>query len=300
MEFDYGNVLTRALKLTWKHKSFWLLLMIPVFISFVIFAAFILPVFILDGSEEAMPLILLFWVGAVILGSIISFVLSTISMNAATLGILRAERGEGSTALLDVVRDSFQYFQNAFGAVFIIQLSLGAVFTVFFLCTAALSLVTMGIASICLQPIMILLTPLSFLVGAVLYGALVAVIDEGLGALDAVKRAIQVVRNHVWKFVIVSLIAYFGAMIVSSIFTFPIMIPAMFGPILMESGMDITGRTFMLIFIPFLCIFGILMALGSGITGTFIAAAMEISYLQLSHPAPEVIFATEEPKDATS
>ena len=158
----------------------------------------------------------------------------------------------------------------------------------------------MGIASICLQPIMILLTPLSFLVGAVLYGALVAVIDEGLGALDAVKRAVQVVRNHVWKFVIISLLAYFGAMIVSSIFTFPIMIPAMFGPILMESGMDITGRTFMLIFIPFLCIFGILMALGSGITGTFIAAAMEISYLQLSHPAPEVIFATEEPKDATS
>ena len=300
MNFDYGNILTRALKLTWKHKSFWLLLMIPVFISFMILAAIILPVIFLTGNEESITLIMVLWAGIVIFGFFASFIIGAVSMNAVTLGILRAERGEGSTALMDVVRDSFQYFKNAFGAVLIVQLSVGAVFTVFFLCMTALTLVTMGIASICLQPIMLLLTPLSFLVGAVLYGALVAVIDEGLGALDAVKRAVQVVRDHVWKFVVISLIAYFGSMIVSSIFTFPLMIPAMFGPALIESGVDITGNTFALIFIPFLCIFGVLMAFVSGVTGTFIAASMEISYLQLSRPVPEVIFAADAPKDATS
>ena len=300
MNFDYGNILTRALKLTWKHKSFWLLLMIPVFISFMILAAIILPVIFLTENEESMTLIMVLWAGIVIFGFFASFIIGAVSMNAVTLGILRAERGEGSTALMDVVRDSFQYFKNAFGAVLIVQLSVGAVFTVFFLCMTALTLVTMGIASICLQPIMLLLTPLSFLVGAVLYGALVAVIDEGLGALDAVKRAVQVVRDHVWKFVVISLIAYFGSMIVSSIFTFPLMIPAMFGPALIESGVDITGNTFALIFIPFLCIFGVLMAFVSGVTGTFIAASMEISYLQLSRPVPEVIFAADAPKDATS
>ena len=300
MNFDYGNILTRALKLTWKHKSFWLLLMIPVFISFMILAAIILPVIFLTENEESMTLIMVLWAGIVIFGFFASFIIGAVSMNAVTLGILRAERGEGSTALMDVVRDSFQYFKNAFGAVLIVQLSVGAVFTVFFLCMTALTLVTMGIASICLQPIMLLLTPLSFLVGAVLYGALVAVIDEGLGALDAVKRAVQVVRDHVWKFVVISLIAYFGSMVVSSIFTFPLMIPAMFGPALIESGVDITGNTFALIFIPFLCIFGVLMAFVSGVTGTFIAASMEISYLQLSRPVPEVIFAADAPKDATS
>ncbi|MFN8432679.1 MAG: hypothetical protein U0V18_01600 [Anaerolineales bacterium] len=300
MNFDYGNILTRALKLTWKHKSFWLLLMIPVFISFMILAAIILPVIFLTGNEESITLIMVLWAGIVIFGFFASFIIGAVSMNAVTLGILRAERGEGSTALMDVVRDSFQYFKNAFGAVLIVQLSVGAVFTVFFLCMTALTLVTMGIASICLQPIMLLLTPLSFLVGAVLYGALVAVIDEGLGALDAVKRAVQVVRDHVWKFVVISLIAYFGSMVVSSIFTFPLMIPAMFGPALIESGVDITGNTFALIFIPFLCIFGVLMAFVSGVTGTFIAASMEISYLQLSRPVPEVIFAADAPKDATS
>ena len=300
MNFDYGNILTRALKLTWKHKSFWLLLMIPVFISFMILAAIILPVIFLTENEESMTLIMVLWAGIVIFGFFASFIIGAVSMNAVTLGILRAERGEGSTALMDVVRDSFQYFKNAFGAVLIVQLSVGAVFTVFFLCMTALTLVTMGIASICLQPIMLLLTPLSFLVGAVLYGALVAVIDEGLGALDAVKRAVQVVRDHVWKFVVISLIAYFGSMIVSSIFTFPLMIPAMFGPALIESGVDITGNTFALIFIPFLCIFGVLMAFVSGVTGTFIAASMEISYLQLSRPVPEVIFSADAPKDATS
>lgn len=301
MNFDYGNVLTRALQITWKHKSFWLLLMLPVLISFFIFAAFVAPVFLLEGNEDQAGLVIVLWVGIVGLGLIISFLLSTMGMTSVTLGILRVERGEGSTSFIDILRDSFAYFSRAFGATLIIQLTVGAVITVFFLCVTALSLVTMGLASICFQPIMILLTPVSFLMIAVIYGALVAVIDEGLGAVEAVKRAIFVIRDHVWKFIIISLIVYFGTTILTSIFVFPIMIPAMAGPILLDSGVDINGSTLALILVPFICLFFGFMALLSGVTGTFMAATMGISYLRLSRPAvSEVVFATDEPNSATS
>ncbi|MBI3167077.1 MAG: hypothetical protein HYZ22_01255, partial [Chloroflexi bacterium] len=253
MNFDYGNILTRAFQITWKYKSFWLFMMFPMLVGSIIFLAFIVPVFFLEDDEEMMGLVMVFWLGVIALGMIASLLVSTAGMTSLTLGVLRAERGEGSTAFMDLVRDGFTYFGRALGAVLIIQLSIGAVFTAFFLCVGVLTVVTMGIASICLQPIMLLLTPLSFLVMAVMYGALVAVIDEDLGAWDAVKRAIVIVRENMWKFVIITLIVYFGTTFVTSILIFPMMMPIMGVPFLMESNVDINGQMIALIVIPFIC-----------------------------------------------
>ena len=292
MNFDYGSVLTRAFQITWKHKSFWLLLMIPVLISFLIFSGFAAPVFFMEGDEDAAGFVFAIWGIVLLFGIAFSFVAGTAGATSVTLGILRAERGEGSTSLMDLIRDGLPYFGRALGAALIVQLTVGAVFTVFFLCVTALSLVTMGLATLCLQPIMILLTPLSFLTVAVMYGAVVAVIDEDLSAWEAVKRAMQVVRDHVWKFVIVSVIVYFGTTILTSFLMFPVMIPAMAGPILMETGMDMDVLA--LIFIPFICLFFIAMSLLSGVSGTFMAAAMGISYLRLVPAKDAVVFADVE------
>lgn len=148
-----------------------------------------------------------------------------------------------------------------------------------------LSIVTMGLASFCLQPIMLLLTPLSFLTIAVTDGAVVAVIDENLGAWEAVKRAIQVVREHVWKFIVLTLIVYLGTTtILSSIFIAPAMIPAMAGPIMLESGVDLDGNTVLLLFACFACIFLPFLTLFSGIAGAYIQTLLSLSYLRLSRP----------------
>jgi len=284
MNFDYGNVLTRAFQITWKHKSFWLFMMLPMLVTSVMFVAFVAPIFLLRDNDEMIGVVFLLWIGIFILGSIISLVVSTAGISSLTLGILRAERGEGSTAFMDLVRDGFQHFGRVFSAVLIIQLTIGAVFTVFFLCMTLLSIVTMGLASFCLQPIMLLLTPLSFLTIAVTDGAVVAVIDENLSAWEAVKRAIQVVREHVWKFIILTLIVYLGTTILSSIFIAPAMIPAMAGPIMLESGVDLDGNTVLILFASFACIFLPLLTLFSGIAGAYIQTLLSLSYLRLSSP----------------
>ncbi|MBN8656537.1 MAG: hypothetical protein J0M11_12420 [Anaerolineae bacterium] len=302
MNFDYGNILTRSFQITWKHKSFWLFMMFPTLIASVMFIAFAAPVFLLsENNDEMMGLAFAGWVGVLFLGTIINLVVSTAGTTSLTLGILRVERGEGATSFLDLVRDGFQYFGRAFGAVMIIQLSIGAVFTVFFLCIAMLSLVTMGLASICLQPITLLLTPFSFLVVAVMDGALVAIIDEGLGAWDAVKRALGVVREHVWKFLIITLIVYLGVSVFSGFFVVPVMIPAMALPIMMESGMEIGAQEIIVAMLAFACLFFPLMSIFSGVTGALMTSVLNLSYLRLTQtPEAEIVVAPESAKDATS
>ena len=290
MDFDYGNILTRAFKLTWKHKSYWLFMTFPVLIGMVFFAAFIAPVLFLEGNEDLMGLIVVLWLGVIGLGMIVSLVASAAGMTSLTLGILRAERGEGSTSFMDLVRDGFGYFPRAFGVMLIVQLTVGAVFTVFFLCIMALTVVTMGIASICLQPVMLLLTPLSFLVAAVMNGGIVSVIEEDLDALDAVKHALQVVREHVWKFVIITLIVYFGASFISGIFFVPAMIPAMFAPVAME----MSEQMFWVAMGSFVCLFFPAMSIFSGIFGAFTTSAIDLAYLQLSHPVEKEIITAED------
>ena len=290
MNFDYGNILTRAFKLTWKHKSFWLFMTFPILIGSVIFLAFIAPVFFLEGNEDWMGLIIALWLGVIGLGMIASLVASAAGMASLTLGILRAERGNGSTSFMDLVRDGFGYFPRAFGVMLIVQLTVGAVFTVFFLCVMALTVVTMGIASICLQPVMLLLTPLSFLVAAVMNGGIVSVIEEDLDALDAVKHALQVVREHVWKFVIITLIVYFGASFLSGIFVVPAMIPAMFAPVAME----VSEQLFWVAMGSFICLFFPAMAVYSGIFGAFTTSALALAYLQLARPIEKEIIAAED------
>lgn len=287
MNFDFGDVLTRAVKLTWKHKSFWLFMAFPVLIAAFIFLSFAAPVFFLEGNEDMMGLIMAAWIGVVALGVIASLLASAAGMTSLTLGILRAERGEGSTSFLDLLRDGFDYFGRALGVMFIVQLTIGLVFTVFFLCVAALATVTMGIAAICLQPVMLLLTPLSFLVAAVMNGGIVSVIEEDLGAWDAVKRALQVIREHVWKFVLLTLIVYIGASILSFIFVIPAMIPAFFAPVAVEMG----EQAFWVVMGSFTCLFFPALAVYSGIAGALTTSAVDIAYLRLSAPAgDEVVF----------
>ncbi len=298
MNFDYGNVLMRSLQITWNHKSFWIFAMLPMVISFIFLFLFFIPILFLWDSVDSQLWILISWLVLLFISTVIGMILGTISSASLTLGIVRLERGDGLTSFMALLRDGFPYFGRALGVVLIVQLTFGTIIGTIFLVIFLLSLVTMGLASICLQPIMLLVTPLSFFVVAIMDGALVLVVDENLGSWEAVKRASQVVWKHVWKFLILTLIVYFATSIVSAIFFTPAMIPIMLFPVIVETGMDIS--MFELTMILFACIFIPLTTLFSGVTGTFMTAVLELSYMRLAAPTGnEVVFASDEPKPAT-
>jgi hypothetical protein len=157
-----------------------------------------------------------------------------------------------------------------------------------------LILVTIGMASICLQPIMILLTPLMFLMIGVLEAAQIAVIAGDMNVLDAVKRALQVVRAHVWKYVIITLIVYFGSSILTSIIITPLMLPIFFVPFLLEFGQGMSMQSVVLISVLVSCIFFPVMILVSSVIGVFMKASLDITYLRLTLPAEEQVVHLQE------
>jgi hypothetical protein len=64
---------------------------------------------------------------------------------------------------------------------------------------------------------------------------------------------------------------------------------------------DFSGQAVMLTMLVFACLFFPLMSLFSGVTGAFMTSVLELSYLRLTQKAdPEIVFAPESPKDATS
>jgi hypothetical protein len=291
MSFDIGNVLTSAGRIAWKHKSIWGLLIIPMLVAllpFMLFSIFFLVVMTVTKGD--MPDALLVVVAIVLLltsvfSTVVNYAVRSASISAATLGVIRAERGEGSTKFMDLLKDGVPYFWRVLGVMLVVNLTLGLVFTIFNLLAFLLIVVTIGMASICLQPIMILLTPLMFLMVGVLESAQIAVIADEMNVMDAIKHAFQVVRAHVWKYVIITLIVYFGSSILSSFIVMPLMMPVFIIPFLIGLGQEMSIQSMVLISVLFFCIFFPVMMLVSSVLGVFMKTSLDITYLRLSSPA---------------
>ena len=293
MNFDLGNILTRSAQIPWKHKSIWGLLTLPMLVAFLPFLLFFIFFLILMGITEGnMPdfmyigLALIFLLTFVI-STIVNYAVRTVSSSAATLGIIRAERGEGSTKFMDLLRDGLPYFQRILGVMAVINLTIGSAFTIFFMLAFVLIIVTIGMAAICLQPIMILLTPMMFLVIGVLDAAQIAVIVDDMNIMDAVKHAVQVVRAHVWKYVIITLSVYFGGSILTSFIVMPLMLPVFIVPFLLEFGQEMSMQSAALTSILFFSIFFPVMMLVSSVLSVYMKTSLDLTYLRLTKPKEE-------------
>jgi hypothetical protein len=136
---------------------------------------------------------------------------------------------------------------------------------------------------------MLLLMPFIFLVVGALEAAQVAVIAEDMKVMDAVKRALQVVRAHVWKYVIITLIVYFGSSILSSFIIMPLMLPVFIVPFLIGLGQEMSMQSVVLISVLFFCIFFPVMMLVSSVLGVFMKASLDLTYLRLTTPVEEQV-----------
>lgn len=289
MNFDYGNILTRAFQITWKHKVFWGILAIPMAISLAISPVMLLIFFFIEENQtsEINTLVIITFFILVFILAIFFTLLHIVGISAVTLGIVRVEQGNGSLKFMDLIKDSREYFWRQLGVYMIIQLSLGIIFAAFFAFMFVMSIVTIGLASICFQPIMLLLTPFMSLNFGVLEAAHTAVVTENLTAWDAVKRSFEIVRDHIWKYIILTVIVYIGVTLVSSFFVFPVFVPIMIIPIFIESGSGVL----MGFSVVLTCIFVLVMSFVSVISQVFLKASLDVTYLRLTHKSEnQVIF----------
>jgi len=295
---SYGEVLTRAWKIVWKFKVLWIF---GIFascgtgsgnggggnnVSYQYSSGDLPPQFEqFFGNIERFANDLWWIFGLLICLTcvlvLVAIFLSTIGKIALIKGTLRAEEGAEHMGFIELFNASTPYFWRVFG------LSL-LLFFVFFVAVMfgvlvfmAATILTFGIALMCLVPLCCLFIPVMWAIGVILEQAYIAIVVEERGIADGLTRGWEVVKTHWEPMLVMGVILIFGAIIVGLIIAVPmflIMFPLLF-------TMGITGGNNMaplaiggicfLLYLPVLI-------LASGIIKAYVQSAWTLTFLRVT------------------
>jgi hypothetical protein len=300
MDFDFGNVLTRAWQIIWKHKILWI---------FGILAGcargngggsgggggetgyqygpggdnplpndqFLQQFERLNSWIEQNLWIIFAFIAVVILFSLLLYFLGIVGKIGLIRGTYKAERGVERLDFGGLFSDSLPYFWRVFGLAFII----GLAFVLIFIPLILLGVLTAGVGFLCILPLICVLIPVALVVSVVLEQANAAIVLENKKMFDGLRRGWEVVRHNAGVMVIMALILLFGGGIVGVILALPIILavfPLMFG--LME------GQPTRVVWIAGLCIVAYLpvIIVLNGILTAYIQSVWTLTFMRLTVP----------------
>ncbi len=296
MNFNFGEVLTRAWQITWKYKVLWI---------FGILAGCAEGSGgsgnngIRNGGDGNNPFpqyqqyadafgrwitenwwVVVLFVIVIFVLIIIAIFLGTIGRIGLIRGTLQAETGTSMPAFGALFSQSTPFFWRIFGLSLLFGL---AVFAVFFSLFMA-GVLTAGIGFLCILPIICILIPVMIFLGLVLEQAYIAMVKENLGIVEGWNRGWTVVRNNLGPILVMWLIMGVLTFIIGLLIALPIIlifIPAVFAyavgnqqdftPLLIAGGIS-------LLYLPILILL-------RGILATYKGSAWTLTYLRLTSPA---------------
>jgi hypothetical protein len=289
MNFNFGEVLSHAWQITWKHKVLWVFNILPVLIGFLFLPVMLIPFFSIDPNSLAhsdffnQPGFIFLFVGISILNAIVSLVLYARGAASTSLGVLRLEQGEDVLSFKNLFGEGSRFFGRILGIILLVGLGVVLVVLVFSACFMVIGMLTMGLGMLCIQPLFLLMYPLMLILYAWIEQAQAAVVADDIGAMDAISRAWDLIKSNFWGVVLITLIIYLGMTILSSIVMLPFIVPFFFFPFLIENS-QIAFNTQWLVWI--VTVFSIillpLIALIQGLSLTFMKSAMMLVYLRLT------------------
>jgi len=305
MNFNFGEILTRAWQIIWKHKVLWI---------FGIFAGcsrgggggsggggggggaqpgqpFSQFERLMDQIGQWMndnPWIV--WAIVVLALALIALTifLGTIGRIGLILGTNNAEEGAEKLVFGELFSESMPYFWRVFG----LSLLIGLIVLLLFIPLILFGLFTAGIGFICILPLLCILIPISWAVTVVIEQANVAIVLENLGIGDGLRRGWDVVRANAGTMIVMTLILFIGAAVIGIVLALPIIltvIPMAFA--FAAGGGDQPAAWFWVIAACCAVYFPILLVL-NGILTAYIQSAWTLTYMRLSKPqdqAPVVL-----------
>lgn len=301
--FNFGEVLTRAWQIVWKHKVLWI---------FGILASCARGggggssggggnsgyqtgsgdnPFSGDKIERVMNQVGNFlennwWIIiAVIVGifllSFVFYFLGMMGRIALIKGVAQADKDTESLSFGELWAESMPFFWRVFGLNFLI----GLAFLVLFIPLVLFGIVTAGIGFLCLIPLLCIMVPLSWVVMAIIEQAQNAIVLEDLNMLDGFKRGWEIVKANAVPIIIMMLILGIGSGIIGVIIALPIIIAVVPAVI----GMAVSQQTLTPFYIAAACCvayFPILLFF-NGILTAYIQASWTLTYLRLVKPQEE-------------
>lgn len=304
---DFGEVLSKAWKIIWKHKILWL---------FGILAgcggansggsvnsgySFSSSSPNLYGSTfpteverffyqairfiENIPVWVWILVAAgVIVLALITIGLTTLGRAGLIKGAIQADNGAASLPLGVLVHDSLPYFWRIlllnllFGvALFILVLSMVVAITL-------IGVLTLGIGLICLIPFICLIVPIGWFINVLIEQSSVAIIAEDRGVFSSISRGWNVIIKNPGNMIIMSLIITLGGGLISLVLGLPfvlVILPPMIG--LFSGTLQGLQVSLVVAGVLFLCLLPFLLV-GGGILRSYTGSAWVLTYLRLTAP----------------
>jgi hypothetical protein len=314
--FNFGEVLTRAWKIIWKHKVLWI---------FGILASCArrsggsgngggnyrtgsggnssLPsgqferVLSQVGNYIGQHLwIIVVVVLVLILLSLIFYALGIMGRTGLIKGTSMAEKGAEKLSFGEIWSESLPYFWRIFwmnfliGLAFFIVIGVPLILLVVMLAMGGMTggaragMAGMGILGLfaCLIPIICLLIPIGWVVSLIVEQAQAAIVLEELGISESLKRGWLIVKSNVGPVIIMALILGIGGGIIGVIFALPIIIAIV--PILV--GMGALRQSLMPVYISLACcaVYLPVLIFLNGVLTAYIQSAWTLTFMRLAQP----------------
>ncbi|MBI5933198.1 MAG: hypothetical protein HY867_05785 [Chloroflexi bacterium] len=302
MTLNFGDIITRAWQITWKQKALWGAAFVMAFAIYLVFPLMFVPWFMImaEGDptrwfDNPLPWILM-GLGFLVM-TLLSFGLSPLVRAALTVGALKAERGAEKLSFREIISDGRVFYARLLGLMLLYSVTVMLVSAAFSIIQILGTVLTMGLATICMTPLMILMYPFLFAAMAWMELAESAIVADDFGVLDACRRGWDVLRVNKMNIFVIALIVYVGIGMVSSLFIFPFMLPMFFAPVLLMDSGEISNGLLWGAGIWMALLFPVMIFV-QGIGMVFMKATWLIAYLRMnSKPAEEIlVVATEEIK----
>ncbi len=233
---NYGEVLAQAWRVFWKHKILWLfgflyagwagMAYIPSTLL-----GYYLPGYMqsLEGMSSAQIdawmksffVYLLIFVAVILIFVILVYLVQTFGWTGLVHGTLKADEGAGKIGAGELFQAGKANFWRVLGTVLLLSIALQAVVVIFYFLIIGLSLVTFGLALICLLPFFLLLIPVSYFFRAYMELTVAALVIEKPGIGGALQRGWFLVRNRFVPVLVMALILIIGQSVASVIFAAP-------------------------------------------------------------------------------
>jgi len=298
MNFNFGEILTRAWQITWKYKMLWIFGILagctngggggggnsgystspsdqnlpPELKQF-----FHQMENFVDWVADNLWLFIAIMVLVFLVLMVISIFLGTIGRIGLIKGSYEAEQGAEKLVFGELFSTSMPYFWRVFGLSFLI----GLAFLLLFVPIALSGVFTAGIGFICLLPLICLLIPVGIAVGIIIEQANRAIVLEDLSMFDGLKRGWEITKSNVGPILVMALILFGIGLVLGIVIALPIFLivfPTIFAFAMGE------GQSFTPLYIAgaCFCLYIPVAWLLNGILTTFTQSAWTLTYLRLT------------------
>jgi hypothetical protein len=317
MNFNFGEVLTRAWLITWRHKVLWI---------FGILAGcgrggggnggggntgfetqgpdLNLPpevLRLLQTIEENAATFIGIGIALICLIWVITIFLSTIGRIGLIRGASQSEGGVENLIFGQLFSESMPYFWRIFGLSLIVGLPIVIVIAAIVAAGIVLGISLSqgsdpsGIAFLGILPILIgcfcLLIPVMFVVGMIIRQAERAIVLEEMRVLPALSRGWDVFRNNLGPIILMAIILAIITLAVGFVIAIPILI-IVFPAVIAFAASEARSWTPMIVMGVCLCLYIPVSLLINGIATAYVESAWTLTYLRLTNPqdkAPAVL-----------